>query len=324
MAMDPSIILCPLTAALIADPSRVLCLDGGFATELEARGHDLTGALWSARLVLEDPAAVQSVHADFYRAGADVGISATYQASVQGFQQVLGLSEAEAIDATRQALRLACAARDEVAPEIVAAGRPRPLVAMSVGPWGATAADGSEYTGTYPAAMTAEALADFHQRRLVATLQGLDPSAWPDVLACETIPSVCEVGAVCVALEAAAREVGRPLRAWVTVSCRDGALTSSGEPFAAAVELADRCASVVAVGVNCTPPQHVLDLLTVARGLTAKHLVAYPNRGETYDAVSHAWVEGSGVGCKSTDSAQHTRMLFVNTALCVRRPSSEL
>ena len=43
-------------------PTGVVVLDGGLATGLTARGHDLSDRLWSARMLLTDPAAIEAVH----------------------------------------------------------------------------------------------------------------------------------------------------------------------------------------------------------------------------------------------------------------------
>ena len=63
----------------------MVLLDGGFATELERRGHDLSDDLWSARLLLDDPDEIVATHLSFFRAGAQVATTASYQASFDGF-----------------------------------------------------------------------------------------------------------------------------------------------------------------------------------------------------------------------------------------------
>jgi homocysteine S-methyltransferase len=63
----------------------VLISDGGLATELEARGHDLSDDLWSARLLVDAPGEITAVHAAFFRAGAVFATTASYQASFDGF-----------------------------------------------------------------------------------------------------------------------------------------------------------------------------------------------------------------------------------------------
>ena len=60
-------------------------LDGGMSTALEGRGHDLSGALWTARLLRDAPEEIAAVHRDYFLAGAEVATTASYQASVPGF-----------------------------------------------------------------------------------------------------------------------------------------------------------------------------------------------------------------------------------------------
>jgi S-methylmethionine-dependent homocysteine/selenocysteine methylase len=130
----------PADRSLAAALSRgAVVLSGGLSTELEARGHDLGSALWSARLLRDDPGAVVAVHAAFAAAGAQVATTASYQATVEGFTAA-GVDEASARSLIARSVSLARAAM------------PDGWVAGSVGPYGAMLADGSEYTGAYTAA----------------------------------------------------------------------------------------------------------------------------------------------------------------------------
>ena len=201
-------------------------LDGGLATELEARGHDLSDRLWSARLLLSQPDAIEEVHLAYFRAGARVAITASYQASVEGFAAA-GLDRATALDAIRRSVEIAQRARERFREEEAAAGRDpgRVLVAGSVGPYGAMLADGSEYRGDYdPGDAT---LAAYHRRRIDALV-----AAGADLLAVETIPTVREARVLVRLLD----ETGVP--AWISYTGRDGATTAAGEPFAEAIALA--------------------------------------------------------------------------------------
>ena len=248
-----------------------LLLDGGLATELERAGAELGDELWSARVLLEEPARIRAAHAAFFRAGADVAITASYQVSYDGFGRA-GLDRAETARLLTWSVRLAREAAEE-------AGGDR-LVAASVGPYGASLADGSEYVGDY--GLTATELAAWHRPRLEVLL-----AAGADLLAVETIPSIVEAEAI-VALLGQVPEA----RAWVAFSCRDGARISDGTAFADAAALAASIPQVVAVGVNCTPPAFVPSLLASATG-TGAPLLAYPNVGSTWDATARAWrVEG--------------------------------
>lgn len=254
-------------------------LDGGLATELEARGHDLSGSLWSARLLRDEPSAIRAVHEAFFRAGASVAITASYQASVEGFaSQGIGAEEARGL--IGRSVALAREAADTVAADEPARGPF--LVAASVGPYGAAQADGSEYRGDYGVARAT--LRAFHGERLDLLL-----AAGPDLLAVETIPSGEEAAVVAALL----RE--RPaVRAWISFQCRDETSLADGTPLEDAVAEVECVPSVVAVGVNCVPPGLVEPLLVRARRATALPLVAYPNDGRSWDATARAW-RGLGV-----------------------------
>ena len=60
-------------------------LDGGLSNALADRGHDLSGELWTARLLRDAPAEIAAVHRAYFAAGARVATTASYQASVDGF-----------------------------------------------------------------------------------------------------------------------------------------------------------------------------------------------------------------------------------------------
>ena len=249
-------------------------LDGGLATELERRGHDLGDALWSARLLRDAPDDIEAVHRAYFEAGAHVAISASYQASYEAFAAA-GIGRSETTRLLRLSVELAQRARDAV--------RPDGLVAASVGPYGAVLADGSEYTGDYGGA-TAERLAAVQRPRIAALLE-----AAPDVLALETIPSLLEIEVLTGLLgELPAVE------AWMSFCCHDGERLGDGTPVERAVRLAADSGRLVAVGINCTAPEHIDSLLERARASTSLPLIAYPNHGRTWDGDAHAW-RGPGV-----------------------------
>jgi homocysteine S-methyltransferase len=232
---------------------RVVVLDGGLATELERRGHDLSTDLWSARLLADDPAEIMAAHQAFAEAGAEVATTASYQASFEK----LG---ADAERLMRRSVELARQAGG--------------WVAASVGPYGAMLADGSEYRGDY--GLSVAELRRFHHRRLAALAD-----AGPDVLAVETIPCLAEVEALLAELDA----LGFP--AWLSLTCA-GTRTRAGEPASEAFRMARDCPSVVAVGVNCTAPADVAELVVLA-AQSGKPVVAYPNSGETWNSAEHRW-----------------------------------
>lgn len=261
----------------ILDHQPVLVIDGALATELERRGCDLKDDLWSARILLEQPEMIRQVHLDYFKAGADCVITASYQATVEGFARH-GLREQEALDLIQLSVHLARQARDEFWSEAPnRTGRPKPFVAASVGPYGAFLADGSEYRGNY--GLSEKDLMDFHRPRMKALIE-----AGADMLACETIPTVVE-----------ARAIARLLKefpgitAWVSFSTRDEEHISEGQVFADCVKQLEDHAQITAIGVNCTSPAYIPALVRAAKQVTQKPILAYPNSGEKYDASRNEW-----------------------------------
>ena len=251
-------------------------LDGGLATELEKRGADLDHFLWSARLLAESPGLIRDVHYDYLVAGADIIATATYQASFGGLARA-GFEQQKAKELMRLSVDLAMQAREQFwSTEQHRAGRLSPLVAASIGPYGACLHDGSEYHGNY--GIGRQALRDFHRPRL-----DLLADTRADLLAFETIPSLQEAE---VLVELMGEHPEK--RAWLSFSCRDGARVSHGEDFAECAALAEGSEQIVAVGINCTPPQYVSALLESANHLQTP-LVVYPNSGEHWIAEENRW-----------------------------------
>ncbi len=267
--------LAPLLAG-----GQVAIIDGGLATELEALGHRLADHLWSARLLADEPEAIVEAHLAYFRAGARVAISASYQATYQGFAS-RGIDREAATVLLRRSVELAAEARARYRAERAPADPGPLLVAASIGPYGAYLADGSEYRGRY--GVDRAALRDFHRDRLHALW-----AAQPDLLACETIPDPAEAGALADLLD----ETGAS--GWLALTCADGAHLRGGEPVEDAAAVADASPGFVAVGVNCTAPAHVEELIQRIARVTAKPIVVYPNSGEGWDAVAGAWLPATG------------------------------
>uniref|UniRef100_A0A3P9PTP1 Zgc:172121 n=1 Tax=Poecilia reticulata TaxID=8081 RepID=A0A3P9PTP1_POERE len=253
-----------------------LILDGGLATELEARGAELQGdPLWSARLLHTNPQAIKETHYRFLLSGADVITTATYQASVQGFISHLGVSCDEARKLLMSGVHLA-----KEAVETFPSGDRSLLVAGSVGPYGAFLHDGSEYSGAYAQRMSVEELKLWHKAQVECLA-----AAGADLVAFETIPSIKEAQAVVELL----REFP-DCNAWLSFSCKDEKHISDGSPFADAVRLACRSPQLLAVGVNCCRPAVVEPLLDSARAALGPGVswVVYPNSGEDWD-IEQGW-----------------------------------
>lgn len=253
--------------AFEASNNTVLISDGGLATELEARGHDLSDDLWSARLLLDAPDEIVAAHRAFYDAGAAIATTASYQASFDGFAAG-AISRDDAERLMRRSVELAAAARDQVGGD----GR---WVAASVGPYGAALANGEEYIGRY--GLTVAELAQWHLPRLEILAD-----AGADVLAIETVPDIDEADA----LVGLVQRLGVP--AWLSYTI-DGVQTRAGQPLAEAFAVAD-VPEIVAVGVNCCAPADVLPAIQVAREVTDKPVIVYPNSGEVWDGSGRRWI----------------------------------
>lgn len=263
-------------------------VDGGLSTALEEAGHRLDDRLWTARLLIDDPGAIVAAHLAFLRAGARVLITSSYQASEDGLTAA-GLAPEEAAAALRLTTTLAAQARGQFAvedPESAASV----LVAASIGPYGATLGDGSEYRAPV---VDEAALVAFHTRRLQLLVD-----TRPDLLAIETISSAREAHAILTALDGLP-----PIPAWITFTCIDGATTWGGDPIETAIATALAGSSVIAVGVNCTAPANVAPLLERIGRVTDLPLVAYPNGGQSWDAEARVW-EGPAEGFSGGDVAR--------------------
>jgi len=224
---------------LLADGRRIQ-LDGGLSTALEELGADLDDPLWTARVLRDQPELLLAAHRAYVEAGAEIVISASYQAP------------------------------DELLAESVRiARRAGVLVAGSVAPYGASMAGGQENTGDY------DIPDGWHARRLRLLLEGE-----PDCLAIETQPRADEAAAIVALLD--------DIECWVTFTCRDGERTWHGERIEDAVR-GVLAPPVAAVGVNCTAPEYVDELLARVRSVTDLPLIAYPNAGRAYDATTKTW-----------------------------------
>ena len=253
-----------------------MILDGGLATELERMGHNLDHPLWSARIVSEKPEAIKQVHLSYLKAGADMITTASYQASFPGCMKE-GLSEKAVAALLRKTVEIASLARDEFL-ESKTGDKSDPLIAASIGPYGAYLANGAEYTGEYN--ISKEELYDFHIKRwkILAETE-------VDLMVCETIPSFKEAEVLSGIVEETSNR-----KAWMSFTSKDGENISDGTPIKKCAQMIASNNQVVAVGINCTPPQYISSLIEKVReGAPNKAIIAYPNSGEVYDAASSSW-----------------------------------
>ncbi|MFJ3927519.1 homocysteine S-methyltransferase [Streptomyces sp. NPDC090022] len=253
----------PLAAALAR---RTVLLDGGLSNQLADQGCDLSGGLWTGRVLAEHPAQVEAAHTAYARAGAEVLITAGYQVGYEAFAR-RGYDRAATTALLRRSVTLAARAAEAADHEV--------WVAASVGPYGALLADGSEYRGRY--GLGVRELTAFHRPRIEALL-----AAEPDVLALETIPDADEAEALLAVL------AGTGVPAWLSYTVAEGR-TRAGQDLAESFALAAALPEIIAVGVNCCAPADVLPALRAAASVTGKPLLAYPNDGSTWDAAHRIW-----------------------------------
>ncbi|HZD47338.1 MAG TPA: homocysteine S-methyltransferase [Silvibacterium sp.] len=256
----------------------VRVLDGGMATELERRGCNISGPLWSAHVLDSAPEKIAEVHLDYLRAGADCISTVSYQVSAMGYAE-LGRPASDAAEALRESVAVAAAAREDHRRE-----SDRPVfIAASLGPYGAALHNGAEFHGRYDIGF--DALVEFHAERLAVITE-----TQADLVALETVPSLEEARAIAAALGSFPS-----LFAWVSFTCRDAAHVAHGEQLAECTALFDNVPQLVAVGINCTAPHLIGALIAEAKIGTSKPIFVYPNSGELWDAANRRWYGSSDV-----------------------------
>jgi homocysteine S-methyltransferase len=262
------------------DLSGLHVLDGGMATELERKGFNLAGPLWSAQVLESSPEAIASVHREYLEAGADCLLTASYQVSAEGFQEI-GFAPQDAARAAANALRVSVALAESVRNEYQAGSPRRIWIAASLGPYGAMLHNGAEYHGNYDCSF--DDLVGFHSRR-IAVLARTNA----DFLAFESIPLLEEARAILTALQPYP-----DVAAYLSFTCRDGTHVSHGETLRACAELLDTQPQVIGIGVNCTAPDLIGSLIGELAKETSKPIIVYPNSGEQWDALHRCW-QGDG------------------------------
>jgi homocysteine S-methyltransferase len=259
------------------DLSGLHVLDGAMATELERRGFNLDGPLWSAHVLESSPEAIAAVHRDYLEAGADCLLTASYQVSAEGFEQI-GRNREDAATLADNALRRSVTIAEEVRREYQASSPRRIWIAASLGPYGAMLHNGAEYHGNYSCSF--EELVRFHRRRIPVLAE-----TNADFLAFESIPSLEEARAILAALGAYP-----DLPVYLSFTCRDEVHVSHGETLQSCAALLDGERQVIGIGVNCTAPELIGSLVGELVRVTDKPVIVYPNSGERWDATHHSWL----------------------------------
>ena len=278
----------------LLEKQEIIILDGALGTELERQGYDVSGRLWSAKYLLENPQIIKDLHEDYIRAGSDIITTSSYQASIPAFVEE-GLSLDKAHELFKETVFLAQAAVKNVWQGLSLDDQQRsyPLIAGSVGPYAAYLADGSEYTGAYH--LSEAEFQDFHRPRIQALLD-----AGCDLLALETIPNGAETEALVHLLS----EEFSQVEAYLSFTAQTTSAISDGTLIEEVGRLAQSSPQVLAVGFNCTAPHLIAPLLEKLKQVCDKPLLSYPNSGEIYNGVTNTWQDNPEQQLCLTDYSQ--------------------
>ncbi len=266
----------------ILEQKKYMIIDGALASELQRRGCDLNDSLWSAKVLIEQPELIQQVHYDYFKAGADCAITASYQATPMGFAQK-GIELEESIKLIKTSVKLAQQAKMQYLNDIKQ--DKALLIAGSVGPYGAYLANGSEYTGDYQ--LSESEFIAFHKDRVAALID-----AGVDILACETMPSFLEIKALAKLIQKFPM-----VNFWFSLTLKDQKHISDGTPLTEVIEYLNSIEQIVSVGINCIALEKVTPALEVLSKLTSKPLIVYPNSGEQYDPTTKQWHKNHDHNC---------------------------
>ena len=267
----------------ILEKNGIMVIDGSMSTALEALGADNSSKLWTAAALANNPDLVKQVHLDYFKAGADCGITCSYQATIPGLTEH-GYTNEEAERLIADSVRLFMEARDEWwESEGKAAGRAYPLCLAGIGPYGAYLADGSEYKGNY--GVSDQVLYDFHRRRLEIL-----KDAGADIMLIETQPSLNEA----IIAANICEELGFDY--WISFSCRDGYKTNEGDKISdCARAFSEGFPHLKMIGVNCTKPDFIASLIREIKSETDLPIGVYPNSGLIYDPETKTWTQPQNV-----------------------------
>lgn len=221
--------------------------------------------LWSANVLVNHPNEIKKVHQAYYKSGADIAITASYQASTIGFvENGICQNSKESIEIMKRSVNIARESKC----------RDDQLVAGSIGPYGAYLANGEEYSGNY-GNVTKEQLKEFHKDRIKALESA-------DLLAIETIPNIMELEALMDMVD---------MNCWVSLSLADdNNKMADGTLLSQALKVIESNQNVIAVGFNCYPLDKSTAALTNFNKLAKLPLILYPNSGEAYDSETKAWI----------------------------------
>lgn len=264
----------------ILEKQKAIIIDGALGTQIQKNGYDVNDSLWSAKYLDENPEVIKEVHIQYLEIGADIIITSSYQASIEGFIKK-GFSKEKAYELIRLSINIAKDSRDEFWNSLDnKQNRIKPLVAASIGPYGAYLADGSEYTGKY--GISSKELKEFHKNRLEIIL-----SCKPDLLAIETMPLLDEVKIIVELLKGF-----EEIPSWITFSAKNENITNANDDIKECMKYLENQKHISAVGINCTAPQYIPVLIKNISSVCSKPIVVYPNGGSVYNPITKFWEKG--------------------------------
>lgn len=283
----------------ILEKQKAIILDGALGTFMQIKGYDVNDSLWSAKFLDENPDVIANIHKEYLEVGSDCIITSSYQASVEGFLKK-GFSEKRAEELLRLSIKIAKRARDEFWENLENKdNRIKPLVAASIGPYGAFLADGSEYSGDYK--ISDDELINFHKNRLDIILDEK-----PDLIACETMPSFKEVKTLCELLKEYPKTSN-----WITFSAKNDSFTNAGDDIISSMKYLENQNHIDAIGINCTAPQYISSLIEKIKSVSNKPIVVYPNGGSKYNPITKKWEKGE---VSATEFAKMAYLWYKNGA----------
>lgn len=261
----------------ILKTQNTIILDGALGTLMQEKGYNVSDSLWSARFLDENPNVIANIHKEYLQSGADCIITSSYQASIEGFLEK-GFKKEKAIELIKLSIKIAIQTRDDFWDSLEdKRNRIKPLVAASIGPYGAYLANGAEYTGVY--GISDAKLKEFHKKRLELIVEEK-----PDIIACETLPSFKEAQILCEHLKKY-----KNIESWICFSAKDDLSTNAGDNIIEAAKFLDTQEHISAIGINCTHPKYIASLIKKFKDNSSKPIVVYPNGGSKYNPITKKW-----------------------------------
>lgn len=256
--------------------TKILVSDGGMGTEIEKLNIIKNPELWSSDALINHPNAIYKIHQAYLKSGANILTTATYQANpifLKAQHAILSNGHTligRAVDIVKK-----------VKTDFVNANpfEQQPLIAGSVGPYGAYLNDGSEYTGNYD--LTIDTLKKFHYPHLKLLAEND-----VDFFAFETIPNFTEA----TALNDLLRESFPNSMAWLSLSINDNLDLCDDTPLAKVLNYIADNPQIFAIGVNCTNIENINPIIQILKTHTSKAIVVYPNNGDIYNKEEGKWI----------------------------------